>query len=304
MSPAQATQASIERTALRRSIVAAAALGGLAMVWGVASELRILLLDGAYALIGIALTWFGLQAARAVEEGPTKRFPFGRDAFTPLAVLLQGVALAGTLLYALADAVVLLREGGDPVATRSLVLYGLISALGAAAVYVSLRRTGSDSDLVGAEIATWRASAVLSVGMVVGAVVAIVLDESTSLDVTAYVDPVLVILACVALAPTPVGLLRSGVRELLQGAPSAEVQESVRAVVDQVQNQFGLDEPIVRMRKVGRKLFLEVDFVVEPDGWQVSDEDDVRRAVLAGLEPLGFELWAYIELTTDRSLVE
>lgn len=274
------------------------------MAWGIVGELRILLLDGAYALIGIALSWFALQAARAVEEGPTKRFPFGRDAFTPLAVLLQGVALAGTLLYAFVDAIVLVREGGNPVETQSLALYGLISAVGAAAVFLSLRRMRSTSDLVGAEIATWRASAVLSIGMVVGAVTAMVLDRSTSVDVVAYVDPVLVIAACVVLAPTPVGLLRSGVRELLQGAPSTEVQQSVHLAVDDVRRHFGLDEPIVRMRKVGRKLFLEVDFVVEPGHWDVSDEDEVRRSLLARLEPLGFDLWAYIELTTDRALVE
>jgi len=30
----------------------------------------------------------------------------------------------------------------------------------------------------------------------------------------------------------------------------------------------------------------------------------VRRAVAEGLDPLGLDVWAYVELTTDRTLVE
>ena len=37
--------------------------------------------------------------------------------------------------------------------------------------------------------------------------------------------------------------------------------------------------------------------------WDVSGEDRVRRALL-GLETLGFELWANVELTTDPDLAE
>ena len=65
-----------------------------------------------------------------------------------------------------------------------------------------------------------------------------------------------------------------------------------------------LDEPIVRLHKLGRKLYVEVDFVVEPGEWDVSEEDAVRRAVAEGLVPLGLDVWAYVELTTDRALVD
>jgi hypothetical protein len=38
-----------------------------------------------------------LKASSASAAGPTRRFPFGRDALTPLVVLIQGLAVAGTL---------------------------------------------------------------------------------------------------------------------------------------------------------------------------------------------------------------
>ena len=106
------------------------------------------------------------------------------------------------------------------------------------------------------------------------------------------------------LVPTPLRLLRSGAVELLEGEPPAEIRESVLATVEEVRTRFGLDEPIVRLHKLGRKLYVEVDFVVEPGEWDVSEEDAVRRAVVDGLGPLGLDVWAYVELTTDRALVE
>ena len=123
-------------------------------------------------------------------------------------------------------------------------------------------------------------------------------------DLADYVDPVLVLVACAVLAPTPLRLLRSGTVELLEGEPPAEITDAVQGVVDDVRQRFGLDEPIVRLHKLGRKLYVEVDFVVEPGEWDVSEEDAVRRAVVDGLVPLGLDVWAYVELTTDRTLVE
>ena len=194
-----------ERAALTGSIVASAVCGGLAVVWGVLSGARIILFDGAYALIGIGIAGLSLRIAHAVAAGPTRRFPFGRDALTPMMVVAQGVALVATLFYAGADAV----------------------------------------------------------------------------------DPVLVLVACAVLVPTPLRLLRSGTVELLEGEPSAEISDAVRATVEEVRQRFGLDEPIVRLHKLGRKLYVEVDFVVEPGEWDVSEEDGVRRAVADGLAPLG-----------------
>ena len=52
--------------------------------------------------------------------------------------------------------------------------------------------------------------------------------------------------------------------ELLEGAPEPEIQLPVRQAVHRVRMQFGLDEPYLRMTKVGPKLYVEVDFLVIP----------------------------------------
>lgn len=293
-----------ERTALVGSIAASVLCGGLAVVWGLVSGARIILFDGAYALIGIGIAGLSLRVAHAVAAGPTRRFPFGRDALTPLTVVGQGVALAATLFYAAADAVTVIREGGSPVAAGNVAAYGAVTGVVSLALAWWLRRTAPRSDLVDAEAQQWRADAVLSAVMVGGALVALGLVRAGRGDLTDYVDPVLVLLACAILVPTPLRLLRSGTVELLEGVPPADITDAVGVTVEEVRARFGLDEPILRLHKLGAKLYVEVDFVVEAGEWDVSEEDAVRRAVVDGLAPLGLDVWAYVELTTDRALVE
>lgn len=293
-----------ERAALTGSIVASVVCGALAVVWGVLSGARIILFDGAYSLIGIGIAGLSLRIAHAVAAGPTRRFPFGRDALTPMMVVAQGVALAATLFYAGADAVAVIREGGTPVAPGDVAAYGAVTGLISLAAAWWLRRRAPGSDLVDAEAQQWRADAILSAVMVAGALAGFGLVATGREDLADYVDPVLVLVACAVLVPTPLRLLRSGAVELLEGEPSAEISDAVRATVEEVRRRFGLDEPIVRLHKLGRKLYVEVDFVVEPGEWDVSEEDEVRRAVADGLAPVGLDVWAYVELTTDRVLVE
>jgi predicted Co/Zn/Cd cation transporter (cation efflux family) len=293
-----------ERAALIASIVASVLSGVLAVVWGLLSGARIILFDGAYALIGIGIAGLSLRVAHAVAVGPTRRFPFGRDALTPLTVVGQGFALAATLFYASADAVTVIREGGSPVAAGNVAAYGAVTGVISLTTAWWLRRTAPRSDLVDAEAQQWRADAVLSAVMVAGAAVAFGLARAGRTDLTNYVDPVLVLLACAILVPTPLRLLRSGTVELLEGVPPADITDAACAAVEEVRVRFGLDEPIVRLHKLGRKLYVEVDFVVEPGEWDVSEEDAVRRAVVEALVPLDLDVWAYVELTTDRALVE
>jgi predicted Co/Zn/Cd cation transporter (cation efflux family) len=77
----------------------------------------------------------------------------------------------------------------------------------------------------------------------------------------------------------------------------------VRAAVHQVCSQFALGEEELRMTKVGRKFYVEVDFVVSPD-WTVRQSDDVRIALKQRLGELQHDLWLTVEFTADARTLE
>lgn len=289
-----------ERRALHESIAGAAVLGTLAVVWGIAAQSRVLLFDGAFILLGIVLSALSLMASRAAADVPSARFPFGKAAVTPLAIAVQGVALLGTLLYAAVDAVAVITAGGADVEPGTVLAYGLITMTCSYAIARWLTHRAPSSELVAAEVAQWRAGALLSLVFAAGGGLALALGSVG--DVVRYVDPVLVLVACLVLLPIPLRLLRAAGLELLEAEPPAEVRTVLADAVASVRDEFGLDEPFVRSTKLGSRLYVEVDFVVPEGAWDVTGEDRVRRALIGRLEPLGYDLWANVELTADPEL--
>ena len=292
-----------ERRALRVSLGATGGLAALAVGWGWWAGSQVILLDGAYALIGMALTWLSLVASRLAASLPSPRYPYGREALVPLAIVLQGVALFATLAYAALEAVRVILDGGAEVAAGSLLAYGVVSAVACLALWRFLSRADPDSDLLAAEARQWSASAVFSLVVAGGALLAQALRPLGLASWEPYVDSSLVLVGCALLVPQPVVLVRSALTELLEGAPTADVQHPVHAALTEVRLRHGLGEPVVRMTKVGRKLYVDAVFLVEAGRWAVDHEDAVRRDVAAALDVLPYELRLAVELTTDSEWV-
>lgn len=288
---------------MRLSLAVSIALAAAALVVGIASGSRIIVFDGAYLSIGLLLTWASLRAAAVAAAGPSSRFPFGRDALAPLVVVGQALGIAVALVIAAADAIIVIRNGGSPADPVAIGVYGLVTAVAGFLIASVLRRRAGHSDIVVAEAAQWRSGSVLSSVMVLGAVALPLLGLVGLSDLARYVDPVLVLISCLILAAVPIGLMRTGMNELLEGAPPAPLSASIQSAVAAVQERFGLPGPVVRSGKVGQKLYVEVHFVVVSSEWSVNDEDAVRRAVVAELEPLGLDIWAYVAVTHDPGLV-
>lgn len=292
-----------ERRSLQVSLAATTGLAALAVGWGWWAGSQVILLDGAYALIGMALTWLSLRASRVAASAPSARFPYGREALVPLAIALQGFALFATLAYAALESVRVILAGGGDVAAGHLLAYGLVSGAASLALWRFLARADQSSDLLAAEARQWAAAAVFSLVVAGGAVAATALRALGFGAAEPYVDSALVLVGCALLLPQPAILLRGALTELLEGAPADDLQRSVHEALTQVRERHGLAAPTVRMTKVGRKLYVDVVFLVEPGRWTVDEEDAVRREVAAALAALPHEVRLAVELTTDPELV-
>ncbi|MFC7533009.1 cation diffusion facilitator family transporter [Actinoplanes sp. GCM10030250] len=293
-----------ERSALRVSMAATTLLAVVGVVWGVLSGSQIVLFDGVYAVVGIGLTGLALHASRLIAGGPTAHYPYGREALSPLVIALQGVALLATCGYGSVDAALTIAGGGSDVVPSSALWYGILSLLAAGAGWAWLRPRGRRSELLAAEAQTWLLSAGLSIGMVVAFGLVLLMNRTGYAQWGRFADPVLVLLASAALAPAPVRMIRNTLTELLEGAPDERIHEPVRRALTGVCEKYGLTEPVLRLGKVGPKLYVEVDFVVAGERWRVADADRVRHDLLERLSAvLPYDLWLNVELTGDPAWV-
>lgn len=297
-------RAAVDRRVLLWSITASAAIGAGTILWGLIAASEIMIFDGLYALVGIALSGVSLLAARVAGAPADTRYPFGRPGAIPVVLVVQGGAVAGTLVYAVISAARTIAAGGSQAVQSTLLLYGLVSGLAATAVALLLTRVGRGGDLAAAEIAVWRAGALMSLLIAVGGGIGLVLVQAGQGSLAVYVDPLLVFLAVLLALPVPRRLIRAGLHELLEGAPGAQSAEAIRAAADHVRARFDLPEPTVRATKLGNRLYLDLAFVVPAGQWSVDEEDEVRRAVEDQLQVLPQEIWADVHLTTDPELAE
>lgn len=284
-----------ERRLLVGSMVAAGGLGAVGVVAGIVVGSQMILLDGVYSFVGIALSGLLLWASALADKEPSRRFPFGLHAATPIAIAIQAFVLLATLLYAAVEAVYAIRAGGVDVTAGWGIAYGALVAVACVGVAVWIGRGAGHSDVLASEAAAWRVAAWRGFGMIVGfGVLAIVVRSSWS-EAAPFVDPTMVIVSCVALVGTPLGLLRGTLVELLEGAPAATTTERVRAIVDEVRAEFDLDEPTVYLSKVGPKLYLEVATTAAADT-TIAAEHAVRESLRRRVEELPYEVWLNVEL--------
>jgi predicted Co/Zn/Cd cation transporter (cation efflux family) len=293
-----------EERGLTASMWLATVLTVSAIGVGIWAGSRVLVLVAAVGVIGVAMSWLALRASRAADAGPTDRYPYGRDGLTPLIVAMQGLAVSATIVYAAADAVILILDGGQRVGALAVAVYAFVAAVASVVIGVWLRRTASGSDLLAAEAAQWNAAAVRRFVIAAGAGVAVVLAAAGIEWPLDYVDPVLVLVACALIAPLPIRMLRRGVAELLEGQPDGHTLLAVERAIDGVTGRFDLPGAEVRVTRLGAKLYVDVVYVLDHDTATIGQEDEVRRAVIAALAPLPFDVWATVELTADPELAE
>ncbi|MGD9986870.1 cation diffusion facilitator family transporter [Pseudonocardia sp.] len=287
------------------SVWASVAFAVLSLVWGLAVDSRLILFDGLYSFASVGLSLLGLWALRAARRGPDDRFPWGREIYEPVAIVVKAAALGGLCGYALAGAIGDLLAGGRDVDTGWALIYAVVATAGGVAVSLYMRRKArGGSDLVRAEAAEWWGDALLSVGVLLGFGAAWGLTLAGRDDIARYVDPAMVALISAAFLVVPARLLTAALREVLTMSPPA-LREQLRTCVEDVRRDRGFAESFLRVSKVGSRLDVEVDFVVVPDSaaQTVADFDDVRAELRDRFRALGQDPSVSVGFTADRSWV-
>jgi len=296
-----ANDPSRDRRLLMVSVWASVGFAVLSSVWGVLSGSSMIVFDGLYSFVSVGLSLLAVMALRAVRRGPDARYPWGREAWEPLVVVVKALALAALCVYAMIGGVSDLLAGGRDIATGWALVYAVVATVGGVVVTLLLRRHRG-TDLVRAEAAEWLGDTVLSIGVLVGFAIAFVLVATGNGSLAAYVDPAMVVLVSAAFLRVPARLVANGLREILSMAPPDATQAELRACVDQVREQFGLQESFLRASKVGGRVDVEVDYLVggESTVCTVADCDRVRQALHDRLTALGYGRSVVVAFTADR----
>jgi hypothetical protein len=181
--------------ALLLSVVASSVFAVGSLVWGLLAGSQMIVFDGLYSFVSVALSLLAVWALRAARSGPDERYPWGREVFEPLTITVKAAALAGLCAYAMVGGIGEIFAGGREIEAGWAVLYGAVAtAVGVGVSLVLRRMSRGATDLVRAEAAEWMGDALLSIGTLAGFGVALGLQLAGRGDLARYVDPAMVVL--------------------------------------------------------------------------------------------------------------
>ncbi len=292
-----------DERALKVSVIVSSVFAVVSLIWGWATNSQLITFDGLYTSAAVFLSLLGVRTLHTVAKGADARYPWGREIFEPLTIIVKAAALGGLCVYADVTAISELLTGGREIAAGWALIYGVTSFLTCLAVTLYLRRVKGKSELVRAEAAEWSGDAMLTGATLIGFVIAVVLTATGHHGLAAYVDPIMVILSSTAFLVVPAGLIRSGLREVLTMAPSEAVRGQLQQIVDDVCAQYRFAESFLRASKTGSRLDIEIFFVTDDRSLaqDVRQLDAVRQALHERLEPLGLDRAVTVAFTADRS---
>lgn len=283
------------RSTLLVSIVATAAIGGIGVVWGIVGGSQMILLDGVYAVIGIVVSFLLLGASTLADVPPSRRFPYGRSGATPLVIGIQGLVLAATLVYAAAEAVFVIVDGGSDIAAGWGIAYAALATASSVIVWLWLARRAGSADVLMSEATAWKVASLRGVGMIAGFGVLGLLEDSRWDAAAPYVDPVMVLVTCVVFLPAPYRMVRTTVDEVMEAAPASSVRVPVIEAIEAVASQYELDEPAIRLSKLGPRLYVEVDVAVGADV-TIELQHQVRVDLEQRLALIPYDVWLTLEM--------
>ncbi|WP_181315356.1 cation diffusion facilitator family transporter [Salsuginibacillus halophilus] len=304
----------MENTALKeKSLLVLSVWGALifavvAIVWGIAIQSQMLLFDGVYSFLSVGLSAMSLLAAKFVSQDDERKFPFGKAGVEPLVLTLKYTAIAAMCIYAIAAALTDLFAGGRDVSAGPATVYALLATIGCWWMYRHLHRKnqGDSSNFVRAEANQWLMDTYLSLAVLIGFSAAVVMSYTALASWTVYVDPVMVLIAAGYFLKVPIEGIRESMREVLSMAPQDGVQERVEALVEQEGERNGFEATVVRTSRVGRRLYVEVDYIVGEyaEVQDIRGADVVRSTLYASLKEESTDLWLTVSFTHDAFWAE
>ncbi len=275
---------------------------GIAWGWTVKSEM--ILFDGMYSLGGVILSLLALMGSIYINKKDYEKYPFGKKMIEPLIVIIKSLAIFIMCIYSLTGSIKDLINGGNEVQYGYALIYALISTLGCGIAYFFLKKKGKaiNSSLVNIESSQWLMDTLLSLGVLVGFLIANIIKHTEFIWFNRYLDPLMVIICSSVFIKMPIKSFGDGLKELLEFKADDSITLEIDKLVEGIEREYNFEDTITRVSKTGNDLRIEIDFIYnEESNIKVLDEmDGVREKIFNSLSHINYEKWLNVSFTKDK----
>lgn len=257
----------------------------ITLIAGIMSDSVALLLSASVEFIIVFMAFLVNSSMHKLERPPDQYFHFGYDKFEPLTVVIQGLMIMFSCVFALYFAAQDMVHAEDikcyNIPIHASIISGLIAIF--TALYINRAAARARSHMLKTSALHCLVDSMLSFGMAAGFAAGLWMKNMGYRHLTPYVDPIMTFFLAAALVWTPVKHVRAGLRQLLDAAPAKDVREAIEVIIEKHKARaFGIRS--IRMRKAGDRVFLYVCFEMhghttmnQAQEFVRSFEDDISR---------------------------
>lgn len=289
-----------ERKVLQISIYISALFSVFGIAWGFYIDSQMVIFDGFYSSVSVALTWFSLWVAKEVTKSEDELFPFGRSQLEPVLIVFKATVIIALCLVSLAGAVRTLLEGGNYTDPGRAMVYAVLSTASCIGTlwYIKKSNRSIGSELLRAEKDQFLGDTLLSSGVLAGFLIAWIFKDTSQGWIAQYADPVMVVIASLLFLPAPARSLLRNLREILHLSADPQLVEQARGIIQSHVADFPVTDFRIRVIKLGRELTIEIDFLLpDADTRNLADLDRFRLDLMARLNKLPYRKWYNFSFT-------
>ncbi|MCW8329686.1 cation transporter [Photobacterium sp. SDRW27] len=176
----------------------------------------VIVFDGAYSFVSLALTLVSLGAAVYIRKPAVKMKPQNVAKIEPAVIAFKGIVIAVMCCISFSSAVIAIMDGGREVDAGLALLFGVINIVGCLLTILVMVKKGkqANSALVEAETKQWVMDTVISGAVMCGFIIATIMKYTQLSDYSVYADPVMVVIASIYFVIVPIKMVLGAVNEL------------------------------------------------------------------------------------------
>lgn len=277
------------------------------IITGFVSGSQSILFDGFFSLIAAFIKVLMLITSRLIAKESNQRFQFGSWHLEPMVLVIEGSFIFLVAIYAFLNGVFGIISGGREVELGLVIVYAAVFTVVELIYffYVRHRNRTLDSSLIQFDNISWLVDAMLSAGLLVSFLIALLLKTQGYEKWAVYVDPMILIMLALGMLPPAYKILGPALRDVLGIVPD-QLDERVRQVMDAAKVEHGFDDYISYVQKHGRACFIEIHVVLPKDYWLdgIGQLDSLREEISSRLGDPDAARWLTISFTGDRKWIE
>ena len=295
-----------EQALLKQSTFLMLAVAIAGIVTGVVSGAQSILFDGFFSLIATFIKVLMLITAKLIAKESNQRFQFGFWHLEPMVLLIEGSFLLLIAIYAFLNGVFGIINGGREIELGLVIVYAAVFTVVEFAYffYVRHRNRKLKSTLLQFDNISWLVDAMLSAGLLVSFLAALLLKTQGYAEWAVYVDPLILILLALSMLAPAFRILGPALRDVLGIAPD-QLDDKVNQVLAEAKIEHGFDDYISYVQKHGRACFIEIHIVL-PTNYRLNSVvqlDAMREEISAKLGKPDAARWLTISFTGDKKWI-